>query len=631
MTRLVFYVYDLYPMQERTQSSWSLPRELWKKFLSFTPLGLLRRAEALKSAPIEVQFSLSHVFIRELIEQFEAFTRLESLDESLRALSKHQLEVFIREQLGMPLHPGYFMELSRSEWQQGEISLHDSFYLNQENMLTRSRRGVSAATTLEQKHRYELETLQIENLQDELSSELQSSALQVVPESSLLDQVRQRYPAHEGNVFTIGQKLLTTMPKSKVHAGDKAYVSVMQALYLPSPLEQNVSQKELRKRIIQGTYLGRVVTVSDSLFYDLTDDDLADTHQLYNPLKLQAQEDILMQVVTRLPSELSTLWGRQVFIDLSKRLVAQDSAQSLSRLLARQQAREQDMRRVQPMIEEGARFLAHVLLLELARATANDPQFMEFPTRLYYAFGLIASPLLQKLQNPHNGSIFFSYELARENYLNTHEMPPVPALKTGAVIDPKLRDTVVRPEFLASVKKIQLTPQQKKRMNQGLSSLPTFYLNQVAGNTLCNAFSFGQFIDGNSLLQMPLVKDVMGGMPVRSLSQVRQVLGDGAEGWHSGFCRNPDCPNAGVEQMVGLCEICLHCQLQSEYADYQMSMPRENDSQPDLTRQMLGSYSTLDAITRDVRKVSLSAGLFPLYMLEENIIGSVASSARASR
>jgi hypothetical protein len=612
-------------MNKNESQGWHWPQELWKKFLSFTPFGILKRAEALKSSPIEVQFSLSHVFIRELLEQFEAFTRLESLDESLTALSKHQVEVFIREQLGMPLHPGYFMELSQKSWQESEISLHDSFYLNQENMLTRSKRGVSAASTPEQKRRYELETTQIERLQEALSQELSDSKLTRLTEGELSTQVRQRYPGHQGEVFTIGRKLLTTMPKSKVHAGDKAYVSAMQALYLPSPLEAQLSPKSLSERIASGNYLGRIITVSDSLFYDLTDEDLADTHKLYNPLTLQPQEDILMQVVTRLPPELSSLWGRQIFIDLSKRLVAQESAQSLSRLLARQQAREQDMRRVQPMIEESARFLAHVLLLELARATVNDPEFLEFPTRLYYAFGLVASPLLQRLENPHNNAIFFSYDIARENYLKTHNMPSLTTLKPGAVIDPQLRDKVIRPEFLQGVKKIQMTRQQKSHYNEALGSLPKFYLNQVVGNTLCNAFSFGQFAEGRNLFQMPLAQNIMSGMPVQSLADVRAILGDGAEGWHLGSCRNPECPNKGLEQMVGLCDICLHCQLQSEYADYQSSTNEGEATQPDLSRQMLGSYSTLDAVTRDAKR-SLSAGLFLPYLLQENLIGNMAST-----
>jgi len=109
------------------------------------------------------------------------------------------------------------------------------------------------------------------------------------------------------------------------------------------------------------------------------------------------------------------------------------------------------------------------------------------------------------------------------------------------------------------------------------------------------------------------------------------VLGKGAEGWHLGTCVSPDCPNKGVEQMVGLCEICLHCQLQSEYADYQNAFAQEDGTQPDISRQMLDSYSTLDAVARDAKKITLSAGLFPYYLLKENIMNSAAGLSSSGR
>jgi hypothetical protein len=65
--------------------------------------------------------------------------------------------------------------------------------------------------------------------------------------------------------------------------------------------------------------------------------------------------------------------------------------------------------------------------------------------------------------------------------------------------------------------------------------------------------------------------------------------------------------------------------LQSEYADYQSSTNEGEATQPDLSRQMLGSYSTLDAVTRDAKR-SLSAGLFLPYLLQENLIGNMAST-----
>ncbi len=617
-------------MHEKRPDPWQWPRELWQKFLTVTPLGLLRRAESLKGAPKEVQFSLSHVFIRELIEQFEAFSRLETLDASLTALSKHQIEVFVREELGMPLHPGYFMELSRSHWQKGEIFLRDSYYLNQESMLERSRRGVAAASSPEQKERYEMETHQIERLQEELSQEILSGSWVQIPNGPLKEQVQQRYSQHQGKIFALGQKMLTTMSKSRVHAGDKSYVNVMQALYLPAPEEQGLDASVLQKKVTQGNYLGRIVTVSDSLFYDLTNQDLVDTHALYSPLPLQPEESILMQVVTRLPSELSAVWGRQVFIDMASKLLAQEQASGLTHLLGRQQASEQKMRPVLGMIEDGSRFLAQVLLLELARATVNDPEFLDFPTRLYYAFGLVASPLLQRLEQPNNASIFFSYDLARENYQKTHTMPPLPALQPGLRIDPKLRETVVRPEFLRQVKKVQMTAEKKELYRRSLGDLPGFYLNQVVSNSLCNAFSFGSFGEASSVLQTPFVQNVLSGAPVHSLAEVQSVLGAGSEGWHKGVCQHPDCPNAGVQQMVGLCDICLHCQLQSELG----SLPDAADdsllAQDDrFAKQLLGSYATLAGVADDARKFSLSASLLPLYMLQENVVSSLAHRKNA--
>ncbi len=567
------------------------------RFLGSTPLASVQRIEALKDQPVEVQFTLSHVFIRELIEQFEAYARVENLEQTVADLCRHQLEVFAREELGMPLHPGYFMELNREKWQSGEVSLHDSFYLNQASMLERSQKAALTASDAGQQRRYQGETDQIFALQDRITEQLQLGEVRRIPQGELLSVIRQRY-GETTQAYSLGSKLLHTMPKSDVHKGDKAYVNTLQVVYLPHQSETSLSPQELSSRIAAGTYQGRVVTLTEALFYDFSHQDLADIHEEYRSEDVLAEEDVLLRMVTELPDEFRHTRGREIFVQLADAFRVQHKHQGVQTILADQQARETRYNNVQKTIEEGSRFLAQVLLLEMGRATQNDPDFLNFPTRLYYAFGLVASPLLQRLEKPYKFWINFSYRKARENYLTTHPFAVDEQWRSKSVPE-SLREKVSNDAFLRDVKRISLSTQQKEHYQKSLSSLGGFYLNNIASNTLCNAFSFGNFATSPELLNMGMTQQILQGAPVTQLSSIREILGN-TEGWKMGTCVNPSCPNVGVHQLVGPCSICMTCQLRSELDDYQkyLSLGAENtaDYRPGMGKTFGGVFDTMNEV-----------------------------------
>lgn len=540
---------------------------LAERFWQSTPLGAARRLEALRQQPVEIQFTLAHVFIRELVEQFEQYAKMENLETALRDLCQHQLEVFVREELGMPLHPGYFMQLNKEQWQQGHISLRDSYYLNQDDMLQRSQKAEQTASDPLQAQRYGGETAQIENIQKRIAEQLHAGTLQPLPPGDLKKYIEQRYGT-QLTVYSLGNKLLSTMPKSPVHKGDKAYVNSVQAFYLPTQGERTLAPADLQQRIATGTYEGRVITLTDSLFMDLPNWELASIHERYQPnQRVGEQEDVLLRVVSALPDEFRHTRGREFFVELANTFLNRQERRKTQSIIAHQQSREVAYENVAQSITDGAKFLAQVLLMELGRAAVNDPEFLQFPTRLYYAFGLVASPLLQRLEHPRDQRIFFSYTRARESYLQTHPMVQTDISKVQQ-LSPALVQQVTQDEFLRNTKKISLTPTQKQHYHHSLKQLGGFYLNNVASNALCNAFSFGNFATAPELLSSSLARSALGGMPIMQPQQIAELFGN-AEGWKMGVCIDPSCPHKGIKQMVGPCSVCATCQLRADFADYQ--------------------------------------------------------------
>lgn len=517
-----------------------------------------------------MQFNLAHVFGRELLHLIDQNIHEEALLVELTNLMEHQIKVFAQEALGPSIHPPYHVAVNRKQWQQGHIALHDERYLQKNDMLEMSRMAVYTASNPREKKRYELETRQIEvGIYPWVKQSLQDSNTSILPASQDEQTWLSKALKNTAHAYIVGEKMAYFLPKNTIYAEDLAFINFCQLVYIPGNNEVTLSVAQIRERIQKGQYTGKISVVIEPVFGDLQNQDLANFVDHWQTShsqkeKFPSTEEALMSQLHAVPEWAGVGVGRE-FILSTLTQVLESAHPILSQANERQQRVENIMEEQKWNIAHGAAFLAKILAAELATLSGLPPHKQkhfatQLPLRLHYAFGLVASPLLQR-QSFDPVLSLAAYKKRFEHHAQTPLDPQQPIQVTQT-----MREMMSDPEWLRNSKQVRLDKTEQRKTTESLSNLPSYYLNRVVSNTACNLFSFGGYAQHMQMLNSPGALSIMRGGAVTDKSLWQAYYPD-MELSGIGLCVNGDScrvhqkSGGEVPQMLGPCGVCLACQM----------------------------------------------------------------------
>jgi hypothetical protein len=510
-----------------------------------------------------LHFSLLNPFIHEVIGKMETIATMAELQEKLQILSRHQIDAFVREQYGMPLQPTY--ELMVRVGGRLGIQLFDQRYPSERDTLTVAESGVGVAQNAAESARYQGELRQVELFNHQVKDIISGGKWR---ESGILPSDS----PEPGRHWLIGEKHFYTMPKSDLYAGDRAYVYFFQVAYTPSAEEAGWSMAQVQMAVASGTARGRLRVLMQPVFHDFSHEQLAHLHNAAarapgTKLDLQPTEAELLAHISQVPSELSGIFGRDFFLHFFQLMAQSSTDNPYYQLLARQQRSEALFQELAPQRADGAEFFSLVLQYELQRLAAQPTTQTDLAARLKLALMMVMSPLIQA--KPFD--LAASWRAYQQRFpLRRWRLLPVtdklPSLSSAT------RQELLHPEYIQQAQQVRIGERDKVANTTMLAKLNPFYLNQVVGNTMCTAMSFGDMTQRMNVFSQPFTQSVMGGLPVLETGQLRSLIGNNIEGWHLGTCIDPDCAvnrAAGrqIRQLVGPCSICASCQLRLEAQD----------------------------------------------------------------
>lgn len=537
-----------------------------------------RGRESARVEPIteKNEFNLSHVLIHEVINVVERDTNLRDFSTEIEALVEHQLRVFDQELHGASIHRPYFAEVNAQLWQQPgsrrELSLEDSRYKSKRGMHVISRKAEETAQSPAHAARYALDTRQIVNgIYPKITSILANpnSPARYASESEHT-WIAQHANQPIQQPILIGEKQVYLMPKNPIYTGELAFVNFCQVVYLPTEEELALSPAQMQERIAQGTYQGNLSVMIEPVWADLS---LADLTLFRDSLSAQsldekpddvqqiASEAELMSLLYQVPEWVGLGMGEEFVFQAFKTIFTADH-HAVEQIRERQQFVRQSVSGDEANIKAGAKFLSHVLMLEMQHMAKlswrKQQQFAEeLPKRLHLAFGLVFSPLVQKET--------FLPEDSLRAYLNTFDVP-VTELEESIVFSQQIRQVLNDDRWLTKSRTITLSKKEQEKIVQGLSHMPNYIFSRVIMDSACNAMSFGGYQQMEARLNTLSTVQASGyinGMTASSMSEVAKYVDD-TTGWKMGYCKGDQCKSKGKHQMVGPCDICLGCHLRYE-------------------------------------------------------------------
>lgn len=345
-------------------------------------------------------------------------------------------------------------------------------------------------------------------------------------------------------------------------------------MYTPNADEAQWPLAQLQLAVASGTARGRWRVLMQPVYHDFSHEQLAGLHEAAarsrsESLQLSPTEPDLLAQISRVPTELYGIFGREFFQQFFQ-LVHQATADNpYFQLLARQQRSEALFQQLARQRQDGAEFFTLVLQHELQRLSIhpNDSALTAgLSARLKLALMMVMSPLIQSLPFDLVAS-WRAYQrrfpLCR--WRSVHSLTEVPQLPLS------VQNRLLHPDFVREVQTIKTNRRDRVANTIMLTRLNPAYLRQVTGSTLCTAMSFGDMTQRLSVLSQPFSQSVLGGLPVLEMNQLRNLVGN-VDGWQMGTCVHPDCTvnkKAGhpVNQLVGPCRICASCQLRIEQQD----------------------------------------------------------------
>lgn len=519
-----------------------------------------------------MQFNLAHIFGRELLHIIDQNIQEAAILPELTQLMEHQIKVFAQEALGPSIHPPYHITLNRKSWQQGQVDLRDARYLQKNGMLEMSRMAVHTAATPAERQRYKLETLQIEQaIYPWVAQNLQNPQLSILPASSTEQAWLNKTLPPIQSIFLLGERHAYFLPKNTIYAEDLAFINFCQLLYIPGSDEQTLSPAQIRTRIQSGKYSGKISIIIEPVLGDISNQDLTkavrhwsettDSTEKSKPLT----EKELMSHLHRVPEWAGVGVGRE-FILSALTQVLDESHPVLAQANERQQRVENIMNEQSWNITQGATFLAKILAAELANfselpLTEQQHFATQLPMRLHFAFGLVASPLLQRQT--------FDPKLAFAAYTKRFSRKQAPSDMPSEKINvtETMRQMMTDPEWLRNARHVRLNKVEQQKTTESLRGLPSYYLNRIVANTACNIFSFGGYAEQLAKLNTPGAFSIMNGRPVRDRDLWQQYyphmklsgMGVCVEGKNCQVYKETG--DATLEQMLGPCGVCLSCQM----------------------------------------------------------------------
>ncbi len=570
------------------ESSFSfLPPALVRNWFRSTAEKILggRSNETLKQAGT---FELIDIF-SEVLSLFQKGASEQEVAEFLSTTLETQLTAAQREHLHLPyqadvleidlptfaaegrlhiFHPGY-----------GSSDIRDSF-----------AKGAEFAPTAARRLRFSQEATQFDllcdRLWDDLTAENESgeidwsrwssgSAGEVIPDSlrsSLGVSRRTEVFSHNRHVLALPQNL-------EIYPDATSYTNVYQLVYIPE--------------------LKRLIVVSHHLYKGLEPSLQADQLQLLSQefvpsnkiWTAKQQEAALLSFVGTLPESLRSTPVAQVLFETWETVMAQQRGQS--HLNQDQNSAWKEFKSSQPNIRRATAFLTQVLIAEVTVCRRDPSAMKDLLIRLNVALEMVFNPLFSGASLNISASKqsylqMLSQHFSRKNYQfgqqDTRIQSWVETYKQQMSDRPnqpwhvlqKSAEKLQHESRTIAGKKLLDSPIRTEAIQNLAKRYPNI-LNRVVGEATCAAGQFGglsssvssssgmmsEMFGSLSGMSFPEFSSLLQSGPFRHQSQVASIFGaERAENFHLGVCRyGSECHFPGIQQMVGECDVCAHCEI----------------------------------------------------------------------